>query len=108
MNERETLANHILSCLSPQGLRGLQTTLRADRFVVNDRGVAFRFRGSDRANVVRIDLSGNDEFDVAFSKIDGIHLSQVHTARNIAASNLRQCFERETGLVTTTEAGSHR
>ena len=104
MNDKDALANHILSHLSPQGLQGIKTMLKADRFVVNPRGIAFRFRGSDRTNVVKIDQKGDNGFHVAFSKMEGIHFTHVCTADDIPAENLRQCFERETSLATAIPA----
>ena len=78
--------------------------LKADRFVVNPRGIAFRFRGSDRTNVVKIDQNDDNGYHVAFSRMEGIHFTHVHTADEIAAEDLRQCFERETGLATAVPA----
>ncbi len=100
MSERENLANHILKCLSPQGLRGMKLMVAADNFVMEEQALAFRFKGNRDVNHVRISLNGSDLFDLKFGRIRGGSYKDVSEHSDIFVENLAETFRSATGLET--------
>ena len=100
LTEREELSNHILRCLRPQGMRGLKLMTGANNFTLLERGISFRFKGSGKANHIKVTLNGKDYFDMTLSKIRGVHVATVLELRDVAVEELRNAFREETGLET--------
>jgi hypothetical protein len=61
-------------------------------------GVAFRFPNKAGANHVTIKLTAQDDYTVTFSRISGGKITEVETAEMVYAEDLKQLFERVTGL----------
>ena len=97
---KEQLATQILSYLSPQGLRGMKLMTSAGPFALEKDGLSFRFKGSPRANHVRITLNHLDLFDLTLGRIRNGNYQVVHEAKDIFCEDLGQAFRDETGLET--------
>lgn len=85
------------------GLPGLKLDLRARNLSSVPRGVTFQFCGSQKFNHVRITLE-NDRYNLQFYQIrrskSGVPLLLNEEMLNlIRAEDLRQVFEKSTGLV---------
>ena len=46
MEERQALAQHIINCLSPHGMKGLKLMTGAGPFALEKNGLSFRFKES--------------------------------------------------------------
>ena len=100
MEERQALAQHIINCLSPQGMRGLKLMTSAGPFALEQNGISFRFKGSPKANHVKITLNGKDLFDVVLTKIKGTDCTTVFDGEDFYDDSLEELFRSETGLET--------
>lgn len=63
-NATTTTANEILRQLGNAAL----VMLGAHAIIATENGVQFKFQGSRKANVVRIDLTADDLYDIEISK----------------------------------------
>ena len=63
-------------------------------------GLNFRFRGSRKANHIKITLTGKDLYDVVFTKImkKGLNIKKVKTFTDIYADQMKEILEEFTGL----------
>ena len=100
MEERQALAQHIINCLSPHGMRGLKLMTGAGPFALEKNGISFRFKGSPKANHAKITLNGKDLFDVVLTKIKGTDCTTVFDGRDLYDDALEELFRSETGLET--------
>ena len=100
MEERQALAQHIINCLSPHGMRGLKLMTSAGPFTLEKNGISFRFKGSPKANHAKITLNGKDLFDVVLTKIKGTDCTTVFDGRDLYDDALEELFRSETGLET--------
>ena len=98
--EKEELAALILTYLSPQGLRGMRLMTAAGPFALEQNGLSFRFKGSPKANHVRIILNSMDLFDVKLGKVKAGNYEVIYEGRNISCDVLGQTFRDQTGLET--------
>lgn len=64
--------------------------------------LSFRFRGSRKANAVRITLNAQDTYDVEFLKIRPrkFQIDTVERIEGVYVDGLHDCIERVTGLST--------
>jgi hypothetical protein len=75
------------------------------KHVVAD-GDAFRFRlpsnfAKSGINAVKITLTVDDTYDLVFSNVRGLNVTEIATVTGIYADQLRDVFRSETGLDTT-------
>ena len=78
----------------------------ASRFVGGQTTLMFKLPGNpgfvkDGINCVRITLTPADLYDVEFVRMRGIDFKVKHKAEGIGCEQLREVFERHTGLRTS-------
>ena len=100
LEERQALADHIINCISPQGMRGLKIMTSAGPFVLEKNGVSFRFKGSKKANHAKIILNGKDLFDLTLTNIKVTNCTVVLDSQDLYDDSLEELFRSETGLET--------
>lgn len=61
-------------------------------------GLQLKFRGSKRANVVRIELNANDLYTLRFFKQKGLDCPELEGYTMVHAESLTTIFTRVTGL----------
>lgn len=95
--ERAIVAERILEQMGGAGV--LRAMIGAEVFVVNSRGVTFRFRGSRRFNCCGITLDPDDTYTMALYQI-GRHCGIRRELRvaDVYADQLRLMFTAHTGL----------
>ena len=98
--EKLDIANTILEQLSPRGINGLRAMLGACNFAAQASGVTFRFKGSRRMNLAQITLNGMDTYDLEFWQVTPGKFRRIDYRNDIYNDNLREVFERVTGLRT--------
>lgn len=85
---RQQLGGHRLSVMTG-----------AKSFVAIERGLQFRIgRNAKRVNVVRIVLDPSDTYTVSFLWVTRNGAQTRYEAKDIYAEQLRELFERETGM----------
>lgn len=100
MTDATELANHIVGCLSPQGLKGLKIMLGANRFVTEPGALSFRFKGNRRMNHVNFRLNGSDTFDLTFGLVRNGTYATVEEINDVQVEQLAETFREATGLET--------
>ena len=101
--ERLDIANTILEQLSPGGMDGLRDAIGATYFAATQSGVQFRFKGNRTMNLVQITRNYTDNYDLAFlnnRKVTGRKRKTVDQRKDVYGDQLRDVFERVTGLLT--------
>lgn len=84
------------------GFRRLSLMVGANNFAYDKGGtLSFRFKGCRKANAVRLVLNGSDLYDVEFHKITKAGAKLVAAHSDLYFDQLRETFERETGLYLT-------
>lgn len=63
--------------------------------------ISFKFKGSPKANYVKITLNGKDLYDVQFLKIWGLKFKEVAVFNDVYNDQLIELFEKTTGLYLT-------
>lgn len=78
----------------------LSAMIGAKNFASSDNGnsLSFRFKGSKKANYVKITLNGLDLYDVEFGKIWNLTYKVKGESSNIYADSLKSVIEDFTGL----------
>ena len=77
---------------------GMVVMLGENSFVGDD-GAGFRFKGSRKANHLRVDLGAEPgRFDMHFYKCGAARATLVKSFENVAGPALPRIFERVTGL----------
>jgi hypothetical protein len=84
-----------------QGLSRLKAMMGAKDFAKDNNAFQFKFKGSKKANSVRIILNSGDTYDVEFYKIAGVDFDKVKAFKDVDAENLRGVFTKFTGLDTS-------
>jgi hypothetical protein len=102
-DEAHSVAKTILEQLG--GRRFIAMT-GARNFIDTGNGLSFRLPGSggfikNGINVVRIDLTPNDTYNVTFSRLRGSKDTVISKHDDVYADSLREVFESETGLATS-------
>lgn len=97
-----TTASIILEQL---GGKGFSMMTGAKNFVTNGNDLTFSLPGAGGfckkgINRVNIELTPADTYNVAFYRLRGSKLVTVSEHTDIYCDDLRELFERETGLVT--------
>ena len=92
----EEIASAILEQMG--GMHRLHAMVGATQFVYIENGLKFRFKGSRRANGIRIKLNANDEYDVLIYQIRKVDWKVVDEATGLQWDDLIPYFERVTGL----------
>ena len=82
------------------GKNKLKGMIGAKDFMKDDKtkSVMFKFKGSKKANYVKITLNQNDLYDLDFKKIRGYNVKDALFVRDIQASDLKKTFENYTEL----------
>lgn len=76
----------------------------ARHFVADGNVLRFRLPSNftkDGINAVRITLNCMDTYDLVFSNVNGLDVTEIVTVTDIYADQLRDVFRLETGLDTT-------
>lgn len=60
--------------------------------------LSFKFKGSRKANYVRVTLDASDSYTVQLMKLRGFDAKEVYTASGIDVCRLRAAIEDNTGL----------
>jgi len=74
--------------------------LGADNFAGDEKSLSFRIKGSNNANLIKITLTGADDYTMEFGKIWGGRYRIVNTVRGVYADMLNKTIEENTGLNT--------
>jgi len=93
-----TVAQTILDQLG--GRRFLAMTGAKD-LVGSENSLAMRVPGARKLNMVRVTLTGADDYTVETMKYRSLTVTSVATETGIYAEELRSSFERMTGLYTS-------
>lgn len=91
----QTIAAAILAQL---GGNRLVAMVGANGFLNLEDGLQFKFKGSKRANCVRVILEPNDTYTVEFLKIKGFDVASIEKVPLVHAESLQVVFTRVTGL----------
>lgn len=91
MNHQETIAQ-----LGGHGR--LKAFVGAQNFMVGTDSVSFRFKGSKKANYLKITLDPSDTYILEFGKIRGHEYKVTKTLENIYCDQLVEIFEDTTDL----------
>lgn len=91
----QTIAAAILAQL---GGNRLVAMTGANGFLNLENGLQFKFKGSKKANCVRITLEASDLYTVEFFKIKGYDAPSVSKHTGLYDVALKPTFERLTGL----------
>jgi len=73
----------------------------ARNFIDHGNALSFKFKGSRKANYVKIELDPSDTYNVTFGKIRKYELTKERTFEGVHATMLRRLFEQVTGLYLT-------
>ena len=73
----------------------------AFNFLDHGDALGFRFKGSRKANHVKVTLAADDTYTLTFNKIRGYDFKEVATVAGVYASNLHAVIESTTGLYTS-------
>jgi len=73
-------------------------------FIADGNTLVVKFKGSEKCNIVYIELNSMDLYNVSFFKYKGLNVKPVSEFENIYAEDLRGLFERQTGLRTSLTA----
>lgn len=96
MDTNTDIAKTILKQLGGNRVRAMTG---AKTFVAIEKGLMFTFpQTGAKPNHVRIELNGNDEYDVSFWKIRGSKAAMMKKLAGVPVENLVSTFEDETGL----------
>lgn len=98
--ENQIIANTILNQMG--GLNRIAVMTGAKDFLIDGPGVSFKYPGSKHSNYVKIQLNGNDLYDVEFGKIRKVKglptYKPVESFDDLYFDMLKPTFEQETGL----------
>ena len=67
-------------------------------FISESNAVSFRFKGSKKANWVKIKLNAMDTYDIEFKKIRGMNFPTTASFDGVYNDQLKSIFESTTGL----------
>lgn len=95
MTTETTIAGTILNQL---GGRRFVAMTGAHSILNLGNGLQVKFKGSKRANTVRIELDANDLYTVTFYKIKGLDCVEIDSVELVHAFDLQRLFTRVTGL----------
>jgi hypothetical protein len=91
-----TIAKTILNQMG--GINRISAMTGAFNFLEGKNEVRFKFKGSKKANHVRVQLDADDTYTVTFSKIRGLKFAEVAKFSGIYNDGLIDLFERTTEL----------
>jgi len=80
------------------GTRKLSMFVGATSFGGEENALSFRFKGSKKANMVKVTLTPLDLYKVEFSKIVKYEQKEIATFDGIYCDGLIDLFEKTTGL----------
>jgi hypothetical protein len=80
------------------GAGKLQMMIGAKDFLKDKNSLSFKFKGSKKANYVKITLNPKDLYDVSFKKIRGMKVTDVKDFKDLDVSQLKPTFEKTTEL----------
>jgi hypothetical protein len=72
----------------------------AKNFLRLDSGLQFDIPRANGIRKVRVELNGNDLYDVTFYKVLGVNVSPVAELQDLYADQLQSNFTEQTGLYT--------
>ncbi len=80
------------------GYGKLSAMIGANSFGYSKNYTAFKFKGSKKANYVKITLNSKDLYDIEFKKIWGNKIKDVAEFKDVYVSDLKNIFENVTEL----------
>ena len=90
------IAPTILAQLGGSGR--LSAMIGAHNFIDHGNGLSFKFKGSKVATYCKIELDPTDTYTMTLAKIRKWELHKPQTTAGVYAGQLREVFERATGL----------
>lgn len=100
--EQANIALQQLTANEQRPTGALKLMIGAKNFSFGESGVSFIFKMFRKANVCRIELNeSTDLYNLVFSKIARYELKEVLRFDGLYCDQLKEVFERETGLTLT-------
>lgn len=101
MANDQQIANTILQQMGGAGRIMAMTGAR--QFLTSANSVQFKFKGSRKANCVRVTLDPTDTYTVEFHKVTkrGLEVKEVKALSGVYCDMLIELFESTTGLYLT-------
>lgn len=84
-----------------KSIGALKSMLGATDFVQDENSLTFKFKGFNKANMVRIVLNDMDLYDLEFYKLKLPDIKNVKTISNVYGDELKHTFTNYTGLDTS-------
>lgn len=75
--------------------------LGAYNLIDHGDALSFKFKGSRKANHLKITLAGDDTYTMTFIKIRGYDFKSVHEVSGVYVDSLHAVIEDTTGLYTS-------
>lgn len=101
MNDHEISLNIARTIIEQLGGNRFKVMTGANNFTVSKSAVSFHFKGSRKVNACRIELNGNDLYDLTFCKLGGKALyKEISSAYDIYNDQLEEIFTKHTSLYT--------
>jgi len=75
--------------------------LGAFNFLDHGDALGFRFKGSRKANHLKVTLAADDTYTMTFTKIRGYDFATVKTVDGVYADSMHRVIESTTGLYTS-------
>ena len=91
-----TVANTIAKQLG--GTRRLSAMIGAKNFTGDDNSLKFSFKGSKKANLLKVTLNSSDLYDMTFCKVRKFDFEDIREVKDVFCEDMKQIFERMTGL----------
>ena len=76
----------------------LKAMIGASNFGFGSTGISFKFKMCRFANYCTIKLNDSDTYDMVFTRVRGFELKETKRFSGLYCDNLKETFERETGL----------
>lgn len=80
------------------GLRRLEAMIGAYHVFRDGADLQFRFRGSKKANYIKVHLNERDLYDITFGKIRAMKFEVVGEYNDVYEDTMKGIFEKFTGL----------
>jgi len=102
MNKAEALNIAMTTIAHLGGAKVLHTMVNARNFAHSDNGaISFQISGNKQMNFVRVKLNGNDLYDLEGLYVTVKGAKTVAEETDIFCEDLKEAFERLTGLCLT-------
>jgi hypothetical protein len=87
------------------GLRKLKLMIGAHSFAYDRAALSFKFRAGRKANYCKVTLNGRDLYDIEIALLRGGVAQAPQSFTDVYNTELRETFERATGLYLTFSGG---